>query len=101
MINQYKLKVEVRKEKDIVYFSQLDIYRLFIRALRRTGLPLFYTSGFNPHPKLSFNQAIKLGKEGVFETIFYFERKIKPRQFVKKFSKQIPKNLRIITVESL
>lgn len=101
MINQYRLKLKVLKEKDMVYFSQLDIYRLFIRALRRAHLPLFYTSGFNPHPKISFNQALKLGKEGVFETVFYFNKKIKPKEFIKKFSMQIPKNLKIITVESL
>ena len=79
----------------MVYFSQLDIFRLFLRALRRAGFNIHYTSGFNPHPKLSFSKAIKLGMEGSFETTFYFEEAVTPQEFKERFSAQIPTNLAI------
>ena len=91
----HTLKVEFLKEGDMIYFSQLDIFRLFMRALRRAGFDIIYTSGFNPHPKISFSNAVKLGVEGGFETKFYFEKKIEIDEFKERFSSQIPKGLRI------
>ena len=37
------------------YVSHLDMQRLFARALRRSGLPVKYSSGFNPHINLSLD----------------------------------------------
>jgi hypothetical protein len=36
------------------FFSHLDLMRGISRALRRTGLPLYFTEGFNPKPKMSY-----------------------------------------------
>jgi radical SAM-linked protein len=36
------------------FLSHLDIMRLFGRALRRSGLPVYFTEGFNPKPKVSY-----------------------------------------------
>jgi len=36
------------------YISHLDLLRTFERAVRRAGLPLAFTRGFNPHPKIAF-----------------------------------------------
>jgi len=98
---RYALKVTFSKEKDMIYFSQLDLFRLFMRALRRANLPIVYTCGFNPHPKMSFSNAIKLGKEGIFETIFYLQQELNPEEFKQIFSKQIPPGLRMLSVESV
>ena len=100
MDNKYILKVNFYKEKDMVFFSQLDIFRLFMRALRRANFPIIYTHGFNPHPKISFSHALKLGKEGEFKTTFYFNQEIKPQDFKRLFLGQIPADLKIISVET-
>ena len=93
--NMHTLKVSFRKEGEMIYFSQLDIFRLLLRALRRAGFNIHYTSGFNPHPKLSFSRAVKLGMEGSFETTFYFEEAVTPREFKERFSAHIPDGLTI------
>ena len=85
----------------MIYLSQLDIFRLFMRALRRCNLPISYTEGFNPHPKISFVKALKLGIPGEIETAFFFEKEIDILEFEKVFSEQIPKDLKIITVETV
>jgi radical SAM-linked protein len=46
--------------------------RLFSRGLRRSGLPLFITNGFNPHPKISFERALKLGQISEREVAYFF-----------------------------
>ncbi len=59
------IKVIVRFEKKglMRYISHLDLLRLFQRACRRADLPLALTEGFNPHPKLKVEPALKLGVE--------------------------------------
>ena len=101
MNKRYALKVIFRKERDMIFFSQLDIFRLFIRALRRANLPIVYTCGFNPHPKISFKKALKLGQAGELETIFYFEREITPLEFKERFSPQIPQDLILLGIEPI
>ena len=101
MENRYALKVTFSKEKDMIYFSQLDIFRLFMRALRRGSFEVVYTCGFNPHPKMSFSKALKLGKEGQIQTTFYFQKELSPREFKERFSEQIPPDLKIVSVEPI
>jgi radical SAM-linked protein len=97
----HTLKVTFYKQGDMIYFSQLDIFRLFMRALRRADFPIVYTAGFNPHPKISFSHAIKLGLEGSFDAKFYFEKELGPEEFKEKFISQIPKDLKVAQVEVL
>ncbi|HEC68816.1 MAG TPA: DUF2344 domain-containing protein [Candidatus Omnitrophica bacterium] len=100
-MERFSLRAVFRKEKTMIFLSHLDIYRLLLRALRRSGLPLFYSSGFNPHPKISMGKALKLGQTGETEVIFYFKEKITPDEFRTKFFPQIPEDLKILKVEEL
>ncbi|HPD57305.1 MAG TPA: TIGR03960 family B12-binding radical SAM protein [Smithellaceae bacterium] len=45
------------------FLSHLEISAAFVRALRRSGLPLSYSTGFHPHPKISFATATAVGME--------------------------------------
>ena len=44
------LRVFFEKRGNIRYISHLDLMRTMTRAIRRSGIPLWYTEGFNPHP---------------------------------------------------
>ncbi len=55
------------KEDASRFLSHLDVMRTFERALRRAELPLSYTQGFNPHPKLSFAAPLSVGVAGQCE----------------------------------
>ena len=71
-MNRYAM--EFSKTGMIRYTSHLDMLRLFKRTLRKTGVPLAYSKGFNPHPKLGFAQPLSLGYEAKsdyieFETV--------------------------------
>ena len=45
------------------FVSHLDLMRLLQRALRRAGIPVAFSEGFNPHIKLKVIPALKLGVE--------------------------------------
>ena len=51
------------------FLSHLEISAAFIRALRRSGLPLTYSAGFHPHPKISFATATAVGMESCEEFV--------------------------------
>jgi len=58
-MNRYLVKFE--KTGLLRYISHLDLLRLFLRTLKRSGIGLVYTKGFNPHPKMSLAQPLPLG----------------------------------------
>jgi radical SAM family uncharacterized protein/radical SAM-linked protein len=45
------------------FFGQLEMAGALERAVRRAGLPASFTKGHNPHPKISFGEALPLGME--------------------------------------
>ena len=51
------------------YISHLDTMRSLTRALRRAGLPWWYTQGFNPHLYLTFPLPLALGVESLCEIV--------------------------------
>lgn len=51
------------------YISHLDLNRTMIRAVRRAGIPIWYTEGFNRHPYITFAAPLSLGFESVGELI--------------------------------
>ena len=58
-IKRYRIQYE--KKNYARYLSHLDLIRIFERVCRRAGIPLQYSQGFNPHPKMSFGPPLSLG----------------------------------------
>ena len=56
------VRVWIKKEGRAIYISHLDMNRCFTRAVRRAGLNIWYTEGFNPHPYLNFLTPLSLGQ---------------------------------------
>ena len=57
------------KQPRMRFISHLDLQRFFQRALNRTGLPVAYTQGFNPHAIMSFGSALALGWTSEYEIL--------------------------------
>ena len=56
-----RLRIRYAKRGRLRFTSHRDISRAFERAVRRSGLPVSYSSGFNPHPRLSYAGAAPTG----------------------------------------
>lgn len=56
-----RLRVRYRKQGRLRFIGAIDVGRVWERALRRADLPIAYSEGFSPHPKVSFTDALPLG----------------------------------------
>jgi radical SAM-linked protein len=56
-----RVRVHYRKQEAVRFIGHLDLYRAWERLIRRAGLPLAYTQGFNPHPRINLSPALPLG----------------------------------------
>ena len=62
-----KLRIRFSKLGKVRWISHRDVARAWERAFRRVGLPLAYSAGFAPRPKVSFGLALPTGAESVAE----------------------------------
>ena len=51
------------------FVSHLDMNRLMIRVIRKSGIPVWYTEGFNRHIYINYAVPLSLGFEGVYEVM--------------------------------
>ncbi len=56
-----RIRVTFAKTEAMRFTSHLDLHRAWERTFRRAGLPLAYTQGFRPHPRLNLASALPLG----------------------------------------
>jgi radical SAM-linked protein len=61
MEDQIRLRITFSKTEAMRYTSHLDLHRTWERTIRRAGLPLVYSQGFNPRPKITLACALPLG----------------------------------------
>jgi radical SAM-linked protein len=71
------LRIAFSKHGKIRFTSHRDVARIWERALRRTNLPVAYSEGFTPRPKLSFGLALSTGHESNGE---YLDVDLDPEQ---------------------
>ncbi len=62
------VRIFFEKQGEAAYISLLDLQRVFHRVLKRSGLPVWYTQGFNPHIYLAFCSPLSLGQESLCES---------------------------------
>lgn len=56
-----KHRVKYMKLKEVRFTSHLDVMRAVVRTLRRANVPLVYSQGFSPRPKVSFGPPLSVG----------------------------------------
>ena len=78
------MKVRLIFEKNVRYISHLELMRTIQRILKRSGLPLKYSEGFNPHIILSIAIPIPVGVCGIKEYAdFELKEDIEPKEILK------------------
>ena len=61
------LRVKFYKTGNLQYISHLDLVRTMMKVIVRAKLPLWYTEGFNPKPKITFAAPLSIGTESMCE----------------------------------
>lgn len=65
VLNKYRLKFS--KTGKMIYIGHLDLLKFFIRLIKRAGLPIAYSNGFNPHQQITFAIPLSLGTFSIGE----------------------------------
>ena len=91
-----RLRVRFARGEAVKFISHLDLMRLWQRALRRAGMPLAYSEGFNPHPRLSLAAPLPLGVTSEAELMDVQVHKwVSPHFFTGALSEQLPAGIEI------
>jgi radical SAM-linked protein len=91
------LRVKFIRGEEVKYISHLDLMRVFERALRRSGIPVSYSQGFNPHPGMVFGLPLSVGVTSEAEYAdFELDKAVAPDEFIKRLNDQLPKGLRLV-----
>ena len=99
MIALSKYTVVYSKEREGIYISHLDFLRTIGRSLRRAGLPVKYSEGFNPHVILSFASPLGVGISSqceMFSTQLLEE--VAKDEMLERLNAALPKSIRALKI---
>ncbi len=91
-----KFEITFSKLENARFFGHLELADIVKRAVKRTGLNVKYSKGFNPSMRLSFETALPLGMESEEELLFiYLEKDLKLETIVSLLNQTLPQGLLI------
>ncbi len=94
-----RLRIRFSRGEEIKFISLLDIIRLWQRALYRAEIPLAYSEGFSPHPRISLAAPLPIGVSSEAELMDIFVTKwVSPHFFTTAVSQQLPPGIEILQV---
>ena len=97
-----KMLVVFEKTPRLRHIGHLDLMRTMQRALRRSGLPIRYSQGFNPHILLTFAAPLSLGMAGMNEIMEVpVAENVDANEFMQTLSASLPPDLIIRTVRAV
>lgn len=97
-----RARITFTKQGALRYTGHLDLHRLWERAMRRADLPLSYSQGFHPQPKISIASALPLGFSSLGEVLdVRFNEELATEEIIARLAGSLPKDIQITQVESV
>ncbi|MBE7490450.1 MAG: DUF2344 domain-containing protein [Planctomycetes bacterium] len=98
-----RYRVRFEKRDALRFISHHDLMRVFELALRRSGLSVAFTQGFNPHPRVSFAVALPLGVESLDEIVDidleHGPEAPRPEELLQVLGRQMPPGLTLTAAQ--
>ena len=95
-----RVRITFSKLGALRYTGHLDLHRLWERAMRRADLPLSYSQGFHPQPKISLASALPLGFSSRGEMLdVRFNEEIPTDEIASRLKDNLPPDIQITQVE--
>ena len=102
IVREVRLRLTFVHGAALRWISHLDVVRLWERALRRAGMPVAYTQGFNPQVCLQFAAALPTGCYGRAEVAdLWLERPVPLDEFVARVRAQLPNGVELTSVQEV
>ncbi|MDI6827168.1 MAG: TIGR03936 family radical SAM-associated protein, partial [Armatimonadota bacterium] len=101
-LHRYRIMLRLKKGDSVKYIGHLDMLRAFEMALRRARIPLAYSAGFNPRPRMSFGSAIGVGVTSDDERIVLELSRPEPAEKIQeRLNCQLPAGLKVLSAEEI
>ena len=97
-----RIRITFAKLGALRYTGHLDLHKLWERAARRAELPLAYSQGFHPQPKMNIAAALPLGFSSRCEVLdMRLEHEIQLDGLIEKLQGTLPTGIQVTDVESV
>jgi len=97
-----KIRMTFTKAGDSRFISHLELAHLFHRASRRAEIPLRYSEGFHPMPRIIFATALSVGIESLKETVdIELEGGLTPLEVKERLNRVLPEGIRILEAKEV
>ncbi len=97
-----RIRITFAKQGALRYTSHLDLHKLWERAARRAELPLAYSQGFHPQPKMNIAAALPLGFSSRCELIdMRLEHEIPLEGLCEKLQQTLPTGIQVSCIEQV
>jgi radical SAM-linked protein len=91
-----------QKTETVRWLGHLDILRTFERAIRRAGLPIAFSTGFNPRERLAFASALSTGVTGGAEpAILELTEPVASDEIVRRLNSALPHAIQLSSCEEI
>lgn len=91
------LRIKFKKTGNLQYVSHLDLVRTMNKIIVRAELPLWYTEGFNPKPKIVFAAPLSIGTESMTEFVdIRLSEKIPPEEALERINRNSTEELKAL-----
>jgi radical SAM-linked protein len=92
-----RIRLKYSKGQEVKFISHLDLLRTFHRAIKRAGIPVVYSQGFNPHLAVSFGPPLPVGTTSDAEYIeIELLQDLLPEKLKEDLNESLPKGIRIL-----
>src|SRR5512144_1672955 len=97
-----RIRITFVKQGALRYTGHLDLHKLWERAARRAELPLAYSQGFHPQPKMNLAAALPLGFSSRCEVLdMRLEREMPLEGLSERLNAALPSGIHVATVEQV
>src|SRR3990170_3347330 len=98
----FRLRFRYSKTGSARFLGHLELMTVVIRAIRRAGVPIKYSQGFHPMPKLSFGQPLPVGIESLEEYLdLELNEGMEPGEALQRLNREMPEGLRFLSAAAL
>ena len=97
-----RIRITFTKQGALRYTGHLDLHKLWERAARRAELPLAYSQGFHPQPKMNMAAALPLGFSSRCEVMdMKLEHDISLDNLATRLNGTLPAGLQVVEVQQV
>jgi radical SAM-linked protein len=97
-----RVRITFTKQGALRYIGHLDLHRVWERAMRRADLPISYSQGFHPQPKISLAAALPLGFSSRAEVLdVRLNEEIPTEDIFSRLKDNLPPDIKVTDVKSV